>query len=1003
MATQEELERDKTVAVRPLVVHSLPLDDTVPTACRGPAGQDATSTETMDAVEQQARALAAKLSLPHTGFVLSRPRLRARVEALRTGGLVCLVAGPGYGKTTFMVDLLSHAEGRTAYLALDEGDCDPLRFLGYLAAALRLSLPEELLTPQLDWSPGSGADLAVVDLASRVVECIRAETGTKTLLAIDDLHLVDSSAQVREALEFIVRGAPPGWTILVSSRRRPLLRLDGVMLSGRLIEFGPRELRLTPREVAAWAVQSWGLQLQPAETRALWRATQGWPAALALLGHRLLGGTSNRGLSRVAGEDFSKLLLRDDSLDKYLEEGVLSGLTPAACEILLAASLLPRVVFPRDAAFFGEAKREAESTLEEFAVQGCLVSRLAPRSYAVHPLVRGLAERRARSSNCSRSLLRRAAEHLEAVGALERSVTCYLEAGCFTEAARVLRLLALSSPNPAYSWARPEWVALIPHLVSDGADPARTAWPWLLMAKARVLQERGDYAQAGLLYEEAARLLAAAGDKEGLLSALLGSAACLFNQGRWEESLAVMGRCRSLVRSPAERAEVLVVEGGILVALCRWDEAVENWERALLIAPSELKAVLAPRVHHHRARLFYLLGHYQAAKTWADKALAEASSRRPGSVAHALFLNGAAIVAGLSGDYRRAERLAGDCERMVQARGYGLLEAACLLTQAVLAAGRGDPRGALAAMKRAADLAGKTGDIETGFWAEDMMGDFCRRHKNAERALSHHRKALEMAENGRLALLEKVKAQAGLGMDLAVLGKETEARPLLEEAIRLSRRWGLLNPLAPALFYLGWLEARALREQEAAKALAECLQIASDHEHIHFFTQEARVATPILALCERLRAGAFVRERVVPLLPEPLRAYFIALAQGKTYPTEVELGPPRRNQTARSAALSGSKDAPDDTVIAAIESLTERERLVLEMLASGLPNKVIGAKLFITEKTVKTHTNHIFRKLKVGNRLQAALVFQRFQRASGGSASGRPGPGLTGPGAACTR
>ena len=46
-----------------------------------------------------------------------------------------------------------------------------------------------------------------------------------------------------------------------------------------------------------------------------------------------------------------------------------------------------------------------------------------------------------------------------------------------------------------------------------------------------------------------------------------------------------------------------------------------------------------------------------------------------------------------------------------------------------------------------------------------------------------------------------------------------------------------------------------------------------------------------------------------------------------------------------------------------------------------MPNKVIGARLFISEKTVKTHANHIFRKLGVSNRLQAALVFQSHQRA----------------------
>jgi DNA-binding NarL/FixJ family response regulator len=51
------------------------------------------------------------------------------------------------------------------------------------------------------------------------------------------------------------------------------------------------------------------------------------------------------------------------------------------------------------------------------------------------------------------------------------------------------------------------------------------------------------------------------------------------------------------------------------------------------------------------------------------------------------------------------------------------------------------------------------------------------------------------------------------------------------------------------------------------------------------------------------------------------------------------------------------------------------------MISLGMPNKVIAAKLFITEKTVKTHANHVFRKLGVANRLQATLVFQSYHRA----------------------
>lgn len=55
------------------------------------------------------------------------------------------------------------------------------------------------------------------------------------------------------------------------------------------------------------------------------------------------------------------------------------------------------------------------------------------------------------------------------------------------------------------------------------------------------------------------------------------------------------------------------------------------------------------------------------------------------------------------------------------------------------------------------------------------------------------------------------------------------------------------------------------------------------------------------------------------------------------------------------------------------ETLTERETEVLQLLAEGVSNKQIASRLFIGEKTVKTHVSHILAKLGVPSRTAAAL------------------------------
>ena len=55
------------------------------------------------------------------------------------------------------------------------------------------------------------------------------------------------------------------------------------------------------------------------------------------------------------------------------------------------------------------------------------------------------------------------------------------------------------------------------------------------------------------------------------------------------------------------------------------------------------------------------------------------------------------------------------------------------------------------------------------------------------------------------------------------------------------------------------------------------------------------------------------------------------------------------------------------------EQLTPREQQVLALLTEGYTNKEIANKLFISEKTVKSHMNNIFKRLNVSGRLQAIV------------------------------
>lgn len=82
------------------------------------------------------------------------------------------------------------------------------------------------------------------------------------------------------------------------------------------------------------------------------------------------------------------------------------------------------------------------------------------------------------------------------------------------------------------------------------------------------------------------------------------------------------------------------------------------------------------------------------------------------------------------------------------------------------------------------------------------------------------------------------------------------------------------------------------------------------------------------------------------------------------------------DRNALLTALAGAAQTNPSTAAEApllVEELTEREAAVLRLIAEGLSNEEIANILIVGLSTVKTHVNHVFRKLAVSDRTQAAL------------------------------
>jgi two-component system NarL family response regulator len=109
--------------------------------------------------------------------------------------------------------------------------------------------------------------------------------------------------------------------------------------------------------------------------------------------------------------------------------------------------------------------------------------------------------------------------------------------------------------------------------------------------------------------------------------------------------------------------------------------------------------------------------------------------------------------------------------------------------------------------------------------------------------------------------------------------------------------------------------------------------------------------------CLSYGAEAYIVKDISPV--ELLRAVR-TVAEGQSY-----VDPRVAGGLLRRRSLNGGR--PD------IAELSPRESEVLKLIAEGLANKQISARLHLSEKTVKNHVSRIFAKLNISARTQAAV------------------------------
>jgi LuxR family maltose regulon positive regulatory protein len=206
---------------------------------------------------------------------VARPRL---IESLiRDPGrrLTLLSAPAGFGKTILLNEWIRSLTGdghSVAWVSLDEGDNDPVRFLSYLVAAFRRTgedgFGESVLAALRSPEP-SRIEAVVGTLVNELDEL----PGEITII-LDDYHVIDSES-IHGIVSFLLEHLPGSVHVVISSRVDPPLPLARLRARGQMTELHAADLRFTPEEAAAFLRDVMGLDLSADDVSALEEITEG--------------------------------------------------------------------------------------------------------------------------------------------------------------------------------------------------------------------------------------------------------------------------------------------------------------------------------------------------------------------------------------------------------------------------------------------------------------------------------------------------------------------------------------------------------------------------------------------------------------------------------------------------------------------------------------------------------------------------------------------------------
>lgn len=918
--------------------------------------------------------LESKLRPPRLLKVLERPRLLEQSQSSGAPRLINICAGPGFGKTTLMAQMAREFTGNRIWYQVDSMDRDPAVFLRHMISGFSHACGFE--------GKRARSRLGVVsDFAAEsesVLAVLLDESGEHSkvplMLCFDDYHLFDEAAHSAQLVEYLIQKLPEQSCVVITTRSYPSLSLGRLRSHGALMDLKDEDLQFSFDELAS-LTEAWEIQVSPSVLKKVYKSTEGWAAGLVLTEKYLRTGSD-------IPELFSQRRMQQNVYE-YLAEEVLNTQPADMQQMLIKAALID----PVDPVICETALETTgvSEMLAEAEQRNLFTSRLDDADlFRYHPLFRDFLLSRmvtqARKDEMN-NLRISFAEAFLAAGQVRQAIEQYLAADQHPQAIALIEKIGDEMLSTAEYGTLEKW---IDSLEEDELTPT------LQIQRARILMSAGKFRRAlGILMSVQSML-----DAKDLVQKLhfsFACADCLNEMGKYQKTIEMLKELFELPLSLEMQQEVVFYmaasyfigfdQNGLKSCIDRAIELKCDTDRSI-IRGCEYVLIMQNLRCGNFSEAIRMQIEYKDCENLDE-------SRNN------IYINNMASCLMMIGNYPEARFYAEKCVEKVEKQQEIKTLPVALDTLGCLMFAESNYEEGERLLMRALQISSQSEQKRSDTLAaiKCHLGTWERRRGNPNLALKLHRESLKVA-NHTNEIYEIAMSKVNIMTDLIQVSSFEEAESIMMDVKKISTKYKFEYVKTAMEFSLAWAAYLMDDMITVQKHLKTVLKRSNDLQHNHWLIQEGKLSTPLFKaalengievdyvcwILEQIGEDSLlalepvvnhrdpiIREKVASLMGRIGSAGALTLLRRMRYDNDEFV-----QKTVKDSLIKIRQEIKKPS-----EILTIRESEVLKWLAFGLSNNQIAQKLYITERTVKTHVGKIFRKMGFTNRIDAALYFQK--------------------------